>query len=156
MRDLIEGFGRKFEQIDAETRSLLALTPAARLFENAGTAELPFMSVGTCLLRSAAAVEQAFGGITTRLWDDPFEWTLPEKLSTHELIAEYLDEVAATRNHGLSFLSSDDDLRRELPAPEKLVSIFSLLMGTAAAADHYLGRAAAIFQLFEGKKLRRR
>lgn len=156
MRDLIEGFGRKFEQIDTETRTLLELLSAGQIFASVGDAELPYMSAGTCLLRSAAAVEQAFGGITTRLWDDPFEWTLPEKLSTHELILEYLDEVAETRRHGLGFLASDDDLKRELPAPEKLTSIFSLLLETAATADHYLGRAAAIYQLQSGKKIRRR
>ncbi|MCE7962937.1 MAG: hypothetical protein DYH05_10630, partial [Acidobacteria bacterium ACB1] len=126
MRNLIDGFARKFEQIDSETRGLLGQLPEDRIFSNVGTAELPYMSAGTCLLRSAAAVEQTFGGITTRLWDDPFEWTLPEKLSTQELILEYLDEVAETRLHGLAFLASDDDLSRELPAPEKLRSIFSL------------------------------
>ena len=156
MRDLIEGFGRKFERIDAETRTLLGMIPVGQIFANVGEPELPYMSTGTCLLRSAAAVEQTFGGITTRLWDDPFEWTLPEKLSTHELILEYLDEVAETRRHGLGFLASDDDLKRELPAPEKLTSIFSLLLETAATADHYLGRAAAIYQLRSGKKIRRR
>ncbi len=156
MRDLIEGFGRKFDKLDLDTRTLLGLTAEADLFTNVGTAELPYMNVGTCLLRSAAAVEQTFGGITTRLWDDPFEWTLPEKLSTHELILEYLDEVAETRRHGLGFLASDDDLKRELPAPEKLTSIFSLLLETVATADHYLGRAAAIYQLQSGKKIRRR
>ncbi|HMM78632.1 MAG TPA: hypothetical protein PKC65_01290 [Pyrinomonadaceae bacterium] len=156
MRDLIEGFGRKFEQIDTETRSLLAMVPIGQIFARAGEAVLPYMCAGTCLLRSAAAVEQTFGGITTRLWDDPFEWTLPEKLSTHESILEYLDEVAETRRHGLGFLASDDDLRRELPAPEELTSIFSLLLETVATADHYLGRAAAIYQLQSGKKIRRR
>ena len=49
------------------------------------------------LLRSAAAVEQTFGGITTRLWDDPFEWTLPEKLSSTDLLIGYLNEVEQTR-----------------------------------------------------------
>ncbi|MBX3283464.1 MAG: hypothetical protein KF756_13440 [Acidobacteria bacterium] len=156
MRDLIDGFGRKFEQIDSETRVLLGLIPAEGLFTDIGSVELPCMSMGTCLLRSAAVVEQTFGGITTRLWDDPFEWTLPEKLSTHELILEYLDEVAETRRHGLAFLTSDEDLKRELPAPEKLTSIFTLLLETAATADHYLGRAAAIYQLQTGNKVRRR
>ncbi|MBV6495954.1 MAG: hypothetical protein DCC44_03825 [Acidobacteria bacterium] len=156
MRNLIDGFARKFEQIDSETRGLLGQLPEDRIFSNVGTAELPYMSAGTCLLRSAAAVEQTFGGITTRLWDDPFEWTLPEKLSTQELILEYLDEVAETRLHGLAFLASDDDLSRELPAPEKLRSIFSLLLETAATADHYLGRAAAIYQILTGSKIRRR
>jgi len=156
MRKLIESFGRKFDRIDSETRGLLGQIPADRIFSAQGTAELPYMCVGTCLLRSAAAVEQTFGGITTRLWDDPFEWTLPEKLSTPDLITEYLDEVAETRRHGLAFLVSDDDLSRELPAPEKLTSIFTLLLETAATADHYLGRAAAIYQLQTGQKVRRR
>jgi hypothetical protein len=30
------------------------------------------------ILRSARIVEQVSGGITANLWDDPFEWTLPE------------------------------------------------------------------------------
>ena len=29
---------------------------------------------------SAGTIEQTFGGITANLWDDPFEWTLPETL----------------------------------------------------------------------------
>lgn len=56
----------------------------------------PF-SVGEYIIRSASVVEQAFGGITTRLWDDPYEWTLPEKLATSELIGQYLDDVDASR-----------------------------------------------------------
>jgi hypothetical protein len=33
-------------------------------------------SCGEQVLRSAAIVEQSFGGLTANLWDDPFEWTL--------------------------------------------------------------------------------
>src|SRR5947209_5511158 len=52
------------------------------------------------ILRSAAVIEQSFGGITANLWDDPFEWTLPETLSAQEKVLEYLDEVEATRQRG--------------------------------------------------------
>jgi len=57
----------------------------------------PILSLAESVLRGAAAVEQTFGGLTANLWDDPFEWTLPENLSTKARIIEYLEEVAATR-----------------------------------------------------------
>ena len=40
----------------------------------------PAITFGENILRSAAILEQTFGGLTTNLWDDPFEWTLPETL----------------------------------------------------------------------------
>ena len=100
-------------------------------------------------------VEKTFGGITTRLWDDPFEWTLPEQLSTSALILEYLDEVEETRKKGFKFFNSDEDLRREMPAPEKLKSIFGILLGTIARAEHFQGRAFAVFGMFSDEKLPR-
>ena len=114
----------------------------------------PF-SCGEYLLRSAAAVEQTFDGLTTRLWDDPFEWTLPEKLSTCEAIVEYLDEVEATRTRGFGFFNSDDDLKREVPAPESMRSLADILIDTLARASHLQGRAFAIYQTIAGEKLPR-
>ena len=116
---------------------------------------MAMFSCGEYLLRSAAAVEQTFGGITTRLWDDPFEWTLPEKLSTVAAIIGYLNEVEATRVSAFKFFTSDDDLRKELPAPERLRSIFDLLLETVARGEHYQGRAFAVFQALSDKKLPR-
>lgn len=112
-------------------------------------------SCGEYVLRSAGAVEQSFGGITTRLWDDPFEWTLPEELSTTELINGYLAEVEQTRRKGFSLLKSDEDLRKEMPAPEKLKTIFQILLETIARAEHFQGRACAVFQMFSDEKLPR-
>jgi hypothetical protein len=39
------------------------------------------------ILRSAAAIEQMCGGLTANLWDDPFEWTLPETLSNADRLS---------------------------------------------------------------------
>ena len=111
----------------------------------------PF-SCGEYLLRSAAAVEQTFDGLTTRLWDDPFEWTLPEKLSTHEAIIQYLDEVEETRKKGFDFFRSDDDLARDIPAPEKLLSLAEILTDTLSRAAHHQGRAFAIYQVLTANK----
>ena len=116
---------------------------------------MAMFSCGEYLLRSAGAVEQTFGGITTRLWDDPFEWTLPEKLSTPIAVLEYLDEVERTRLAGFGFFTSDGDLQKQIPAPEKLRSLFDLLLETLARAEHYQGRAFAVFQMLSDKKLPR-
>lgn len=88
-------------------------------------------------MRSAGKVEQTFGGITSRLWDDPFEWTLPEEMSSSEKILEYFDEVKKTRILGFRFLVSDDDLTRELPSPEKMRTIFEILLETIIEAEKY-------------------
>jgi len=114
----------------------------------------PF-SCGEYLLRSAGKVEMTFGGITTRLWDDPFEWTLPEKLATLAAVAQYLDEVESTRMKGFRFFTSDDDLRREIPAPEKIRPLAEILFDTLSEASHLQGRAFAIFQTITGDKVPR-
>jgi hypothetical protein len=106
---------------------------------------VPF-SVGEYILRSAAAAEQAFNGITTRLWDDPFEWTLPEKLSTADDIMEYMREVQKTRATTFNAIRSDQDLSKLIPAPAELRPIYEILFTALLNASHFQGRAYAIFQ----------
>jgi hypothetical protein len=157
MKSLIISFERRFMSLDSRSRELLKLVPDEKLFwkprELSQTYQM--FSCGEYLLRSAGAIEQTFGGITTRLWDDPFEWTLPEELSTTNLMLDYLAEVEATRQKGFALFASDEDLRREMPAPEKLKSIFEILIETVARAEHFQGRAFAVFQMFSDEKLPR-
>ena len=157
MDALLESFDRRFADIDRRSRELLRKLSTSDLYRKPREIEhsMAAFSCGEFLLRSAAAVEQTFGGITTRLWDDPFEWTLPEKLSTPDLVIEYLDEVESTRIAAFKFFKSDDDLRKQIPAPEHLRSIFDLLLETVARAEHYQGRAFAIFQMISNDKLPR-
>ena len=157
MNVLLESFNRHFDDIDRRSRELLEKLSAADLYRKPRKIEhsMAAFSCGEFLLRSAAAVEQTFGGITTRLWDDPFEWTLPEKLSTIELIKNYMDEVEATRSSAFNFFKSDDDLHKQIPAPENLRTIFDLMLETVARAEHYQGRAFAIFQVISDEKLPR-
>ncbi len=154
MNPILTSFELQFLHLDRRARELLAKLNVDQLFERpdgSGTSMTPF-SCGEYLLRSAAAVEQTFDGITTRLWDDPFEWTLPEKLSTREDILHYLDEVEATRTRGFGFFTSDDDLRREIPAPEQMRSLADILIDTLARASHLQGRAFAIYQTVTSEK----
>jgi hypothetical protein len=110
-------------------------------------------SVGEYIIRSAAEVEKTIGGITTRLWDDPFEWTLPEELHSGSRVADYLIEVELGRSSGFGYLASDADLSRSIPAPERMRTIFELLAGTLVRSAHYQGRAFAVFQSFSDIKL---
>ena len=150
MKSLINTFDRQFALLHERSVSFVQKIPPEKLywqpFEQ--DALFPVNSCGEYILRSAGAVEQTFGGITVRLWDDPFEWTLPEKLSTKELILEYLNEAEETRQRGFAFFKSDEDLTKEMPAPEKLKSIAQILLETLARAENYQGRAFAIFRLF--------
>ncbi len=155
MKTHIENFNAHFADLHRRSVELINLTPDEKLFwkpRDLGQTMTMF-SVGEYVLRSAGKVEQTFGGITTRLWDDPFEWTLPEKLATADLIAEYLAEVQATRSKGFALLKSDADLQREILAPVKMKTIFEVLLETAARAEHFQGRAFAIFQMFSDAKL---
>jgi hypothetical protein len=154
MKNLIETFDHQFLKLHRRAIEFVGLIPPDKLYwqPREKDALFPVNSCGEFILRSAAAVEQTFGGITTRLWDDPFEWTLPEALTTGELILDYLAEVEETRQKGFAFFASDEDLRREIPAPERLASIFAILLGTVARAEHFQGRAFAVFQTFSDAK----
>jgi len=81
------------------------------------------------------------GGITTRLWDDPFEWTLREKLHNKALIEDYLREVEESRMRAFSFLRTDSDLKRLTPAPAQLKTIEAILRNTLAIAHTLAERA---------------
>jgi len=154
---ILKALNEEFVTVNRRSRELLALLDQDQLFrrpDGSPTSMTPF-SCGEYLLRSAGRVEMTFGGITTRLWDDPFEWTLPEKLSTHLAILQYLDEVETTRLKGFSFFTSDDDLGREIPAPEKMRPLADILIDTVSQASHLQGRAFAIFQTLSGDKLPR-
>ena len=105
------------------------------------------ISCGENIVRSAAVVEQAFGGITTRLWDDPFEWTLPEELSSVAKVTDYLNEVEIFRSDGINFLANDDDLRKQIPAPSEFRPILDILLEALSLSSTHLGQAAAIWQV---------
>lgn len=158
MKKILDSFDRQFFSLHTRSCEFVGRIPDDRLFWKPRELGRTFamFSCGEYILRSAAAVEQTFGGITTKLWDDPFEWTLPEKLSTAGLVLEYLGEVEETRRKGLAFFRSDEELTREMPAPERLRPIHEILLDTITRADHFQGRAFSIFQMFSDEKLPRR
>jgi hypothetical protein len=158
MKTIISSFDEQFARLAVRSKALIAAVPEEKLYwqPRQSSGAFPVYSCGEHILRSAAAVEQTFGGITTNLWDDPFEWTLPETLSTPQSIMEYLKEVEATRQRGFALFSSDEDLRKEIAAPTgEMRSLSSLLMETLERAAHHQGRAFATFRLFSDARLPR-
>jgi len=97
------------------------------------------------LVRSAAAIEQMCGGLTANLWDDPFEWTLPETLSNVERIIEYLSEVDLARQRAFDAISDDGALTKYISVPSgEPRLLISLLLETLVKASDYRGRAVLL------------
>lgn len=148
----------QFARLHARSLALAQTIPAEQLYRQPrpATGASPVYSCGEYLLRSAASVEQTFGGITANLWDDPFEWTLPETLRTPALVADYLNEVEATRRRGFQLFSSDNDLRKEIALPSgEMRALGALVLETLCHASHYQGRAFASFSFFSDLRLPR-
>jgi len=149
MNKLIADLDRQFSQLHQEARELIHAIAPELLYSRPSSRSnsSPAQSGGEQILRSAAAVEQTFGGLTTNLWDDPFEWTLPETLSTPEKVSDYLNEVEATRKRGFELFKSDEDLLRKIMAPTGETKLQPLLLDTLVRARHYLESARATFDL---------
>ena len=146
-RTVIESFDEEFARLHARACRLIATTPDEILYRDLSptTRDEPSQSIGECVLRSAASVEQTFGGITSNLWDDPFEWTLPETLSSRARIVEYLTEVEETRKHAFGCFAGDADLLKKIATPSgEMPPLINLLLDTLARALNYQGRAVAL------------
>lgn len=92
------------------------------------------------VVRSAAVVEQTCGGLTSNLWDDPFEWTLPETLSNPDRIVEYLSEVDLARQRAFSSIQDDSALTKYISDPSGERLLISVLLETLVRASEHKGR----------------
>lgn len=149
MAGLLQHFSSQFDLIDRRSVEFLTRLSEERLFWKPARLEAgePY-SCGELIIRSAAAIEQTFGGITRRLWDDPFEWTLPEELADKASVSQYLGEVTAARIQGFKFFRYETDLFREIPAPDSLKTIAEVLLETISRSSHLQGRAFGVAQQF--------
>ena len=143
-RQLVDYLDGEFTRLISNLKQLVSSITPDVLYRRP-----PAVTIGENLLRSAATLEQTFGGLTANLWDDPFEWTLPETLSTAELVNEYLSEVDAARQRALGLIASDEDLRRNISGPwDEPRSLFAVLVETLVKASDYHGRAVATLKMF--------
>src|SRR3954471_15667391 len=138
MDQITSALDEQFAQLHARAHALVRVIPDDKLYwqprQSAGA--FPVYSCGEHLLRSARIVEQTFGGITANLWDDPFEWTLPETLTTPEAVLDYLGEVEATRRRGFDLIKTEDDLTKEIMTASGARQLLYLLLDTLVRAGH--------------------
>lgn len=142
-RALLDHLDRAFARLINNLKQLVNSVAPDLLYQRTAGA-----SIGENLLRSAAALEQTFGGLTANLWDDPFEWTLPETLSSAELINEYLAEVDAARERTFRSIAGDRELTKYISGPSgEPCQLFAVLLETLAKANDYHGRAVASLKM---------
>ena len=137
-RQIVQHLEQEFAELIKSLKDLVRSVPTELLYRHP-----PAVSVGENILRSAAVVEQTCGGLTSNLWDDPFEWTLPETLSNPDRIVEYLSEVDAARQRAFSSIQDDSALSRYISDPSGERLLISLLLRTLVKAAEFRGRALA-------------
>ena len=151
---LITDLDKQFARLHLDACELVRSVSAAVLDGRRQPQQLrPVDSLRENILRSAAVIEQTFGGITANLWDDPFEWTLPETLNTRQRIIEYLDEVEATRKRAFASITNDSELFRDIVVPSgERRPLIDLLRETIDRATSYHARALEMRDLLAARE----
>ena len=145
-RDIVNHLEREFASLINSLKHLVGSVPFDLLYRTP-----PSISIGENILRSAAVIEQTCGGLTANLWDDPFEWTLPETLSTADRIVEYLSEVDVARQRAFASIVDDSALTKYVSVPSGEPRLLvSLLVQTLVTASEYKGRAVATSKILFG------
>ena len=146
-REITNHLDREFAGLINSLKELVSSVPPDLLYRSPGVA-----SIGESILRSAATVEQTCGGLTVNLWDDPFEWTLPETLSSADSIIEYLSEVDLARQRAFDSILEDSALIKYISVPSGEPRLLvSLLLETLATAADFLGRAVATSKILSSE-----
>jgi hypothetical protein len=145
-REIVRQLDREFGSLIDSLKDLASSVPATLLYRNP-----PAVSIGENILRSAAAIEQMCGGITSNLWDDPFEWTLPETLSNGDLIVDYLSEVDRLRERAFNSITNDSALTKFVATPGGEQPLLGLLLQTLLQAGDQRGRAVATIKILSGE-----
>ena len=133
MKDFINWFDRDFKRLEADWRESIKQLDENNLYSESQQQLSPGAEQ---ILRSARIVEQVSGGITANLWDDPFEWTLPETLTTRDKLISYLDEVRDARERAFQFFKDDADLLKTVMAPSGPTQLMSLLLHALVRAGY--------------------
>ena len=144
-REIVNHLELEFGSLVDSLKDLVNSVPPDRLYLTP-----PAVTIAESILRSAATVEQTCGGLTSNLWDDPFEWTLPETLSNGERVIEYLSEVDSALRRAFNAIVDDDALSKLVSVPSgEPVRLVSLLLETLVTAAEHRGRAVATIKILK-------
>lgn len=144
---MVNALDRAFANLIESLKELVAKVNTDQLYGRVGDT-----SFGEQILRSAAVIEQTFGGLTANLWDDPFEWTLPETLSTPDRVINHLSEIDALRQRVFLSIDGDAALNKYVSVPSgEPCALVELLLGTLVRASDYRGRAGATLKILSSE-----
>jgi len=157
-RIIVASLDREFSRLCSNACVLVEQTPVEALYQVPQPTRLASVSlsstgfsIGESVLKGAAAIEQTFGGITANLWDDPFEWTLPEYLSTPAKVKDYLAEVEATRKRAFLSFADDDCLLKHVAVPSGATRpLIDLLLETLLSAARFQAQATVALKILSG------
>ena len=155
MLTITSAINDQFRFLHESSLAFIRNLPEELLYKKPDYAQVEYQpgSIGEALLRSAATAEQTFGGITTNLWDDPFEWTLPESLPSRADVESYLNEVDRARERAFAAVADDADLSREIGVPAGgTMPLASVLLQAMGKAFHQQGMAFQMLR-FDGEHL---
>ena len=141
--EVLENLDAEFAKLIDSLRELTKSVPAELLYSHP-----PPISIGENILKSAGTIEQTCGGLTVNLWDDPFEWTLPEALCNADRITEYLDEVDQARRRAFASFGSDAALMKLVSMPSgNEPKLLRVLLDTLVRAAEFRGRAITTLKI---------
>ena len=153
-REILESLDREFARLHLRARKVIESTPTGILYDVGSiesAAPRTSRSVGESVLRGAAVIEQTFGGITSNLWDDPFEWTLPEFLTTPEKVLDHLEDVEATRRRAFGSFADDRCLLKRVATPSQASEpLINLLLETLVRANSFQAQGAQTLRSLSG------
>jgi hypothetical protein len=148
-RLIVESLDREFARLHSNSCAIIGQITDDALYTTSVAG--PELSVGEAILKCAAEMEQTFGGITANLWDDPFEWTLPEHLSTRSKVIEHLGEVESLRQRAFTSFSDDACLSKHVATPSTdTQSLIELLLKTLLRAADHQSQARATLRTLSG------
>ena len=149
---IVTSLDRGFARLHSRSCQIVEQTADTILYEAPrAQPDVSLTSVGESVLRSAAAIERTFGGITSNLWDDPFEWTLPEQLSTSAKVLDHLGEVEALRRRAFESFSDDGCLFKHVATPaDETRPLVELLLETLVLAAEYQSQAMVALKILSG------
>ena len=143
MKDFITWFDREFKRLETDWRNAIERLDSSGLYSESRQQLSPGAEQ---ILRSARIVEQVSGGITVNLWDDPFEWTLPETLRTKDKLVGYVDEVRDARARAFQLIQADADLLKIVMAPSGPTQLMSLLLDALVRAAYHQLQATRLLK----------
>jgi hypothetical protein len=130
-REIVQHFDHAFASLIVSLKDLATSVPSDLSYHH--------------VVRSAAAIEQMCGGLTSNLWDDPYEWTLPETLSNADRVVEYLSEVDRARQRAFNTIGDDRALTKYISGPSGEPQLLvGLLLATLVKAAEFAGRARTV------------